>query len=133
MSFFKRKGPSNIDINGFWNREQGEVLQGKFLKFVPNDRNPKQAKPFIIIQATGGTAQITTEGEKKPHKVKAGEYVGVSANWSIKSVLDMVKDIGKEVRLTVTGTAPNPNGGKPMVLFDVEVDEPDEPDEQPPF
>jgi hypothetical protein len=130
MSFFKRKGPSNVDITGFWNRCQGEVLQGKFLKFVPNDRNPKQAKPFIIVLASDGTANIQIEGEKKPRKVKAGDFVGVSANWSIKSVLDMVKDIGKEVRLTVTGTADNPNGGKPMVLFDVEVDEPDE---QPPF
>ena len=126
MSFFMRKGPSNIEITGFWTREQAEVLQGKFLKFVPNDKNPKQAKPFVIIQATEGTSTIAIEGEKKPRKVKAGDFVGVGANWSIRSVLDMVTDIGKEVRLTVTGTAPNPNGKIPMVLFDIEVDEPEE-------
>jgi hypothetical protein len=60
-------------------------------------------------------------------KAKVGEYVGVGANWSINSVIDKVTDIGKVVRMTVTGTAPNPNGGKDMTLIDVEVDDGSEP------
>jgi hypothetical protein len=125
MAFFQRKGPSNIGITGFWTRTNEEVLQGKFLKFVPNDKDPKKAKPFIIVKATDGTATLQVEGEKKPRKAKAGDYVGVSANWSIRSLLDMTTDIGKEVRLTVVGTTENPNGGKPMVIFSAEVDEPE--------
>ena len=124
MSWVQRKSPSNVDITGFWNRTQGELLQGILLKYVSNDKQGvKKAKPFIIIQSTkASTATLNIEGEKD-RKVKVGDYVGVSANWSIRSVLDMITDIGKEIRLTVNGTAVNPNGGKPMILFDVEVDE----------
>ena len=128
MAFSKRKGPSQVDIAGFWTRNQGESLTGKLTKFVPNDKaGPKKAKPFFIFEITvpGKTTMVVTEEGKKEvtRQVKAGEYVGVSANWSIRSVVDNVADLGKTMRLTVTGTAPNPNGGKDMILIDVEVDE----------
>jgi len=129
MSFFQRKGPSNVDLSGFWNREIGSTLVGALVKYVPNDKGgPKKAKPFFILKVVkpsegkASDATIAVEGEKD-RKAKVGDYVGVGANWSIRSVVDNVKDIGKVVRLTVTGTAPNPNGGKDMTLIDVEVDE----------
>jgi hypothetical protein len=132
MAFFQRKGPSNVDLSGFWTREIGSILVGALIKYVPNDKaGPKKAKPFFIVKVVKPSdgkatdATITVEGEKD-RKAKLGDYVGVGANWSIRSVVDSVKDIGKVVRLTVTGKATNPNGGKDMTIIDVEVDEQEE-------
>jgi hypothetical protein len=137
MSFFKRKGPSNVDLSGFWTRKVDEVLVGALIKFVANDKlGPKKAKPFYILKIVDpvdgpkSKCTIAVFEEGKPvveRKAKVGEYVGVGANWSINSVIDKVTDIGKVVRMTVTGTAPNPNGGKDMTLIDVEVDDGSEP------
>jgi hypothetical protein len=127
MGWFQRESPSNFDIEGFWDRAEGAVLQGKFVKHIPNAKNPKQPKPFCVFKITADTgASINVEGEKKPIKAVVGQYVGVSASWSLKSQLDMVNDIGKEVRLTGLGTADNPNGKIPMTLLKVEVNEPDD-------
>ena len=131
MSFFKRKSPSNVDITGFWSRGQGEVLIGRLIKHVANDsKGPKNARPFFIFELvetkdTGKIkATLNVEDDDKPVKAGAGMFAGVAANWALTSVIDKVTDIGKVMKMTVTGEAENPNGGKPMKLIDVEVDEP---------
>jgi hypothetical protein len=123
MGFVKR-GLSTIDLTGFWTRTVGTVLTGKVVKFVPNNKDPKHVRPFFIFCAEdspGAFANI--EGQAENVAIKAGDYIGVAANWAITSQLDSVKDIGKRVRLTVDGEKENPNGGKPMVMITVEIDE----------
>jgi hypothetical protein len=66
-------------------------------------------------------------------KAETQEYIGVAANWSLTSVVDKVADIGKLMRLTVTGESPNPHGGNPMTLIDVEVNETTNSTEDVPF
>jgi hypothetical protein len=137
--FVKRHSQNSLPISGFWGRNQGETLTGKLCKFVPNEKKgAKNAKPFFIIEVADAIATLNTEdGDFRP--IAKGDFVGVSANWSLKSQLDIEADIGKIVRLTVNGEAPNPNGGNPMILFDVEVAEPEkgeaptESDEDLPF
>lgn len=126
--FVKRHAQTSLPISGFWARTQGETLTGKLCKFVPNEKKgAKNAKPFFIVEVTEATATLNTEdGDSRP--IVKGDFVGVSANWSLKSQLDATADIGKLVRLTVSGEAPNPNGGKAMILFDVEVAEAEEGD-----
>ena len=124
--FVKRHAQTSLPISGFWARVQGETLTGKLCKFVPNEKKgAKNAKPFFIVEVAEATATLNTEdGDSRP--ITKGDFVGVSANWSLKSQLDTGADIGKIVRLTVNGEAPNPNGDKAMILFDVEVAEAEE-------
>jgi hypothetical protein len=124
---FQKRGSSNVKISGFWNRKQGETLTGKYLKYVPNARDPKHVRPFIILQAEapkkGETATFNVEGTDKSEAVKGGEFLGVAANWSLMDQLRQVEDVNKRCRITVDGERANPNGGKPMTLVTVEVDE----------
>jgi hypothetical protein len=138
MSFSKRTAPTNVDLAGFWTRTQGETLTGRLVKFVPNNKDAKHVRPFFIVQVTvaGPTISVADEAPKKGKKVtrderaaEVGEYVGVAANYALTSTLDISKDGGKVCRLTISGTAPNPNGPVPMILIDVEVDD----DESAPF
>jgi hypothetical protein len=130
MSFIKRTAPTNVDLAGFWTRKQGETLTGRLVKFVPNAKDPKHVRPFFIFQVTdaGPTISVADEAPKKGKKptrseraAEVGEYVGVAANYALTSTLDASQDEGKVCRLTVNGTAPNPNGPVPMILIDVEV------------
>ena len=127
MAFVKRESISNIKLSGFWNRAIGEVITGKLLKFVPNDKDKKNPRPFFIIEASkpakGEKASLNIEGQKEPVAVKGGEFVGVAANWSLNSQLDIAKDAGKLIRVTATELVDNPNGGKQMTIVTVEVDE----------
>jgi hypothetical protein len=119
-TFFNRVRPSQVDLAGFWTREQGESFCGVLLKYVPNDKKgPTKARPFFIFKVTSGKPTIAVEGEADTRTAESQECIGVAANWSMTSVVDKVSDIGKQLRLTVTGTADNPNGGKPMILIDV--------------
>lgn len=123
-TFFKRKRPSQVDLAGFWTREQGSSFTGVLVKYVPNDKKgANKARPFFIFKVTSGSPTINVEGEEDNRTAQSQEYIGVAANWSVTSVVDKVTDIGKLMRLTVTGEAENPNGGKPMILIDVEVSE----------
>ena len=127
VSFFKRTSPSNIELTGFWTREKGSVLCGNLRKYVPNDKDPKHKRPFFIFEVSDlapSTATLATEDEEghvASKEAEPGDFVGVSANYALTSTLDKVEDIGKLVRMTITGTAPNPNGKQPMILIDVEV------------
>jgi len=122
-TFFKRKRPSQVDIAGFWTRNMSDTFCGVLVKYVPNDKKgPGKARPFFIFKVTSGTPIINVEGESD-REAEAQEYIGVAANWSVNSVIDKVTDIGKLMRLTVTGESENPNGGKSMILIDVEVSE----------
>jgi len=132
VSFFKRTSPANVDMSGFWMRPMGETLTGRLIKFVPNNKDPKHVRPFFIFQLTVAGVSLSVEeevtkkgkkGDRTTQLGEVGDYVGAAANYALTSTLDPVKDIGKICRLTVTGTAPNPNGPVPMTLIDVEVDE----------
>jgi hypothetical protein len=128
---FQKRGNSNVELSGFWTRTIGETITGKFLKFVPNIKNPKNensARPFVIVElekpAKGETCTINIEDVKDPVQVKGGEFVGIAANWSIKSQLDMVTDIGKRIRIHSDKTMPSPQDDKKVMhLMTVEVDE----------
>lgn len=125
---FQKRGSSNVVLAGFWNREVGQVLTGKLLKFVPNDSNPKKVRPFYILEAEapakGEKATLNVEGKETAVNVKNGDFVGVQANWSLTSQLDKVLDIGNRLRITVDGTKPSPQDDKKMMtLVTVEVDE----------
>ena len=138
MSFRTRATQANIDLSGFWVRNQGETLCGKLVKFVPNDKDPKHIRPFFIFLVTANdstdnvpTISVTADGKTKKGKkgareerlAEVGDYVGVAANYALTSTLDISKDAGKACRLTVNGTAPNPNGPIDMILITVEVDD----------
>lgn len=127
MSFQKRES-YNVELNGFWNRGIGETITGKLLKFVPNDKNPKKARPFFVVETEKPSnkekAMLNVEGQENPVQVTGGEIVGISANWSITSQLDIVTDIGKRIRITCDKTIPSPQDDKKvMYLMTVEVDE----------
>lgn len=134
MGFTKRESDARFELSGFFVRNQGALLQGRFVKFVPNnkDKDSKKWRPFALIKVTEDTGaiinvEVPSEGKKKAETVERvaviDDIVGVSWSWGISSLLDAEKDIGKVVRLTVNGEATNPNGGKPMKLFDVEVED----------
>jgi hypothetical protein len=127
MAFVKRATQNNIKLTGFWNRQIGEVLTGKLLKYVPNDKDKKNPRPFFIVETVkpgkGEKAFLNIEGQKESVAVKGGEYVGVAANWSLSQQLDMSKDTGKLIRITPTELIDNPNGGPQMTIVTVEVDE----------
>ena len=123
-TFFKRARPSQVDLAGFWKRGQGDTFTGVLVKYVPNDKaGLLKARPFFIFKVTSGKPEINIQGQDEPVIAELQDYIGVAANWSLTSVVDKVEDIGRTLRLTVTGTAPNPNGGKEMTLIDVEVAE----------
>jgi hypothetical protein len=123
-TFFKRARPSQVDLAGFWNRGQGDTFTGVLVKYVPNDKaGLLKARPFFIFRVTSGKPEINIQGQDEPVIAELQDYIGVAANWSLTSVIDKVEDIGRTLRLTVTGKAPNPNGGKEMTLIDVEVAE----------
>lgn len=125
---FQRRGSSNVELSGFWNRKIGEVLTGKLLKFVPNDKVKNKPRPFFVLEAEkpnkGEVATINVDGQKESVPVKGGEFVGVASNWSLTSQLDKEMDVGKRIRITVDGTKPSPHDDKKvMTLVTVEVDE----------
>jgi hypothetical protein len=124
MGFVKRSS-SNVKLTGFWNRAIGEVLTGKLLKFVPNDKDKKNPRPFYIVEAVkpakGEQATLNIEGEKGPVAVKGGEFVGVAANWSLSNQIEIADDAGKMVQIAAVSLAENPNGGKPMIIVEVGV------------
>lgn len=125
MAFVKR-GNSNVKLTGFWTRTIGEVITGNLVKFVPNDKDKKNPRPFFIIQtkapAKGEKATINIENGDKPVAVKGGEYVGIAANWSLLNQIDISMDVGKLIRVTSEELVDNPKGGKPMTIVMVEID-----------
>lgn len=139
MGLSKRSTPSNVEISGFWTRKQGETLCGVLIKYVANNKDPKHVRPFFIFEVknpengkqTDATISVGRDeppkkgkkAEREEREAVVGEFVGVAANYALASTIDYTKDTGKLCRMTVSGTATNPNGPVPMILIDVEVED----------
>ena len=117
-----KKINERMELSGFFNREQGQVIQGIVKKHIA-----KEDGPFYIFELTEPCKAVV---DKKSKKVvtKVGDYVGVAAS----STLNILNDehIGGHVRLRATGmvahkTRIDKTTKKPLMMhtFDIEVDE----------
>ena len=72
-----KKINERMELSGFFNREQGQVIQGIVKKHIA-----KEDGPFYIFELTEPCKAVV---DKKSKKVvtKVGDYVGVAASSSI--------------------------------------------------
>jgi len=116
MSNKWKKEESRTEIKGFWNREEGNDIEGILIKKV----TLKDDNAFYLVKLLSGPVTIDDKG--KPGKAGKDDVIGVSAMSAVETAFDDILTRGEPyaVKVISHGKKPHPKDPK-KTLWEMEV------------